>query len=112
MSQTDRDRLAALKKAKDKKITQQQAAEELKLSERQVRRLGRPSNRKIAETQQHEASKETVRKWMCEARLWRARREKVEQIHRWRPRRERYGELVQWDTSEHDGWKDAGRRST
>ena len=39
MTQTDRDRLVALKKAKDKKITQRQAAEELKISERQVRRL-------------------------------------------------------------------------
>ena len=38
MTQTDRDRLVALKKAKDKKITQRQAAEELQLSERQVRR--------------------------------------------------------------------------
>ena len=72
MSQTERDRLVALKKAKDKKITQRQAAEELKLSERQVRRLlaklkaegdravmhglrGRPSNRKIGEKEQQEA---------------------------------------------------------
>src|SRR6266851_5676829 len=39
MTQTDRDRLVALKKAKDRKITQRQAAEELKLSERHVRRL-------------------------------------------------------------------------
>ena len=39
MTQTDRDRLVALKKAKDKKITQRQAAEELQISERQVRRL-------------------------------------------------------------------------
>ena len=66
MSQTDRDRLVALKKAKDKKITQRAAAEEVELSERQVRRLlwklkaegdravvhglrGRPSNRRIDE---------------------------------------------------------------
>lgn len=39
MTQTDRDRLVALKKAKDKKMTQRQAAEELQISERQVRRL-------------------------------------------------------------------------
>jgi transposase len=39
MTQTDRDRLVALKKAKDKRITQRQAAEEVGLSERQVRRL-------------------------------------------------------------------------
>jgi predicted ArsR family transcriptional regulator len=39
MTQTDRDRLVALKKAKDKKMTQRQAAEELQMSERHVRRL-------------------------------------------------------------------------
>lgn len=39
MTQADRDRLVALKKAKSKKITQRQAATELQISERQVRRL-------------------------------------------------------------------------
>ena len=39
MTQADRDRLVALKKAASGAITQRQAAEELKLSERQVRRL-------------------------------------------------------------------------
>ena len=39
MTQADRDRLVALKKAKDGKLTQRQAAEELKITERQVRRL-------------------------------------------------------------------------
>lgn len=66
MTQAERDRLVALKKAKKKLITQKQAAEELGVTERQVRRLlrklnrkgdravihelrGRPSNRKLAE---------------------------------------------------------------
>jgi hypothetical protein len=66
MTQAERDRLVALKKAKKKLITQQQAAEEIGVSERQVRRLlrklkgkgdraalhalrGRPSNRKLPE---------------------------------------------------------------
>jgi Integrase core domain len=48
-----------------------------------------------------EASKETVRKWMIGGKLWRAKKEKVKQVHVWRPRRSRLGELVQWDTSEH-----------
>ena len=39
MTQQDRDRLVVLKKAQKKLITQRQAASELKLSERQVRRL-------------------------------------------------------------------------
>jgi transposase len=147
MSQADRDRLVALKKAKDKKITQGQAAKELGISARQVRRLlgrmrqvgdqavvhglrGR-SNRKIdnekkqqvieilkqdvyrgfgptlaseylAKKHEFKVSKETVRKWMREAGLWRAHKQRVGEIHMWRQRRERYGEMVQWDTSEHD----------
>src|SRR5271170_6987611 len=129
MTQTDRDRLVALKKAKDKKMTQRQAAEELKISERQVRRLllkmrtqadrgvmhglrGRPSNRKIEEGRKQKAigilkqevyrgfgptlaseylakkhkltiSKETVRKWMREAGLWRAHKQRIDQAHVW-----------------------------
>ena len=39
MSQRDRDRLVVLKKAQKKLIAQRQAAEELQLSERQIRRL-------------------------------------------------------------------------
>jgi len=39
MSQADRDRLVALKKAKKKLITQREAAEELGISVRQVKRL-------------------------------------------------------------------------
>ena len=64
MTQRDRDRLVVLKKAQKKLITQKQAAGELQVSERQVRRLlgklkdqgdrglihglrGRVSNRKV-----------------------------------------------------------------
>ena len=66
MTQRDRDRLVVLKKAQKKLITQKQAAAELDISERQVRRLlkalaahgdkavrhglrGRASNRKLSE---------------------------------------------------------------
>lgn len=49
-----------------------------------------------------EASKETVRKWMIGAKLWKGKRAKINQIHTWRPRRSRCGDLVQWDTSTHD----------
>jgi transposase len=91
---------------------------------------GRPSNCKIAAKTQREAmaivqreyadfgptlaseylkekhgvhvSKETLRKWMIEAGIWKASRAKLEKVHGWRPRRPCRGELVQWDTSEHD----------
>jgi transposase len=72
MTQADRDRLVVLKKAKKRLITQREAAEELGLSIRQVKRLlkemkkrgdrvvihglrGRPSNRRIAEKKQTKA---------------------------------------------------------
>jgi len=148
MTQAERDRLVALKKAKKKLITQKQAAEELGITERQVRRLlqqlkrrgdevvahalrGLPSNRRIGADTAQEAvailsrpvyrgfgptlaseylakkhdiavSRETVRQWMIEAKLWKARKQRIEKVHEWRPRRSRFGELVQWDTSPHD----------
>lgn len=148
MTQADRDRLVALKKAKKKLITQKQAAEEIGVTERQVRRLlrklrqkgdravvhelrGRPSNRKLAVELEQRAiavlsdplyrgfgptlaaeylrkqhaitvSKETLRRWMAQAGLWKAGRQRVVEVHQWRPRRSRCGELVQWDTSTHD----------
>jgi transposase len=149
MTQADRDRLVALKKAASGAIRQRQAAEELKLSERQVRRLlaklrgggdqailhglrGRRSNRRLAEEVEEGAvailkqdvyrgfgptlaseylakkhalavSKETLRKWMTRAGVWRSSPQRVVEVHSWRARRERLGELVQWDTSE-DEW--------
>jgi len=74
MTQADRDRLVTLKKAKKRLITQREAAEELGLSVRHVKRLlfalkkhgdkvvvhglrGRPSNRRIPEKTQGEAVK-------------------------------------------------------
>jgi DNA-binding Lrp family transcriptional regulator len=47
-------------------------------------------------------SRETVRKWMQEAGLWRPRSRKVKAVHVWRERREAFGELVLVDTSEHE----------
>ena len=72
MSQAERDRLVALKKAAKGLITRKQAAEELKISERQVYRLlagmkergdkvvihrlrGQPSNRKLDEELEQKA---------------------------------------------------------
>ena len=74
MTQAERDRLVALKKAKKRLITQREAAGELDLSIRQVQRLlsglkergdkavihglsGKPSNRRIAESTESRAVK-------------------------------------------------------
>lgn len=55
-------------------------------------------------------SRETLRQWLIEAKLWRRRRARIEQAHVWRARRARYGELVQWDTSEHDWLEGRGEK--
>ena len=151
MTQQDRNRLVALKKAKKGFVTQREAAVELGQSERHIRRLlvkpkeqgdraivhklrGRMSNRQLATKDKQKAveilgrdvycgfgptlaseylskhheitvSRETVRGWMMEAKLWRPKKQRIEKVHEWRPRRSRQGELVQWDTSEH-AWLD------
>src|ERR1700686_3215221 len=156
MTQADRDRLQTLRKVKKRLITQVEAAAELELSVRQVRRLvyalkkrgdkavihglrGKPSSRRIEESvrkaavkilsadvykgfgptlaseylsNKHgiEASKETVRQWMIDGKLWHAKEQKVNAVHLWRPRRSRFGELVQWDTSEHDWLEGRGEK--
>jgi DNA-binding Lrp family transcriptional regulator len=54
MNQAERDRLDALKRAKKKVITQKQAAEEIGVTERQVRRLLRKLQRKGDQAVIHE----------------------------------------------------------
>jgi transposase len=92
---------------------------------------GRPSNRKIPAKAQEEVlailrqpdwhdfgptfaaeqlikrhqiqvGKETLRKWMIAAGMWKPGSHQNDEVHCWRPRRSGFGELVQWDTSEHD----------
>lgn len=53
-------------------------------------------------------SRETVRKWMMGAGLWRARRQKMKAVHVWRLRRAAFGELVMWDSSRHGWLEDRG----
>lgn len=147
MSSRDRDRLKVLHEVRKGHLNQRQAAEQLRVTDRWVRKLlvrlrregdrgmlhrlrGRPSNRKLsekmrervvaavkadyrdfgptlaaeylAERQGVEVSKETLRKWLIQAGIWKARKRRVKELHTWRPRRHCPGELVQWDTSEHD----------
>src|ERR1700738_3457149 len=44
-------------------------------------------------------SRETLRKWMVKASLWRPRAQRVKTIHVWRERRARFGGLVMQDSS-------------
>ena len=55
-------------------------------------------------------SRETLRGWMMEAGLWKAKRSRVRRVHSPRERRSRLGELVQIDGSPHAWFEDrAGR---
>jgi len=47
-------------------------------------------------------SRETLRKWIMRAGLWKRKKQRLQEIHVWRKRRSCFGELVQWDTSEHN----------
>lgn len=53
-------------------------------------------------------SRETLRKWLLEAGLWKARRQRIEAVHVWRERRAALGELVMMDSSEHRWLEERG----
>jgi hypothetical protein len=56
-------------------------------------------------------SAETLRTWMMEAGLWKAKRSRVRRIHSPRERRSRLGELVQIDGSPHAWFEDRAPKS-
>jgi hypothetical protein len=152
LSQPERDRLKVLHEVNQKHLTQVLAAEQLKVTDRQVRRMllrirergdsalvhglrGRPSNRKLAVRLEQKilarlrqryadfgptlaaehlaqegfaVSRETLRKWMTKAALWRPRSQRVKAVHVWRERRARFGELVMQDSSPFRWLEDRG----
>ena len=158
MTQSDRDRLVALRKARKKLITQREAATELGLSVRQVKRLlcamkkrgdkvvihglrGRPSNHRTEQKVRQKAtailsqemyvgfgptlaseylgkkhgiavSRETVRQWMRAAGLWRARKQRGEEVHLYRRGGAGGENWCSGTPAIMTGWKDAGRAST
>jgi transposase len=56
----------------------------------------------LAKHHQIQVGKETLRRWMIDAGMWKSRSAGRMEVHQWRPRRSGFGELIQWDTSEHD----------
>lgn len=64
---------------------------------------------KLLENHGLKMSKERLRQWMIEWRLWRAKREKVT-IHQSRERRACFGELIQIDGSHHDWFEGRGSK--
>ena len=57
-------------------------------------------------------SKETLRKWMIEAELWKAKQQKKRKIYQRRARRSRFGELLQGDGSRHAWFEERGPECT
>ncbi len=60
------------------------------------------ASEKLREMHQVNVNKETLRQWMVEWELWKARRHKKVKIHQSRERRACFGELIQIDGSPHD----------
>lgn len=56
-------------------------------------------------------SKETLRKWMSEAGIWRTRKERRSRVYQPRNRRDCFGELIQVDGSHHWWFEDRGPKS-
>lgn len=67
---------------------------------------------KLEEIKAIRLSKETVRKMMIEAGVWKAKVKKKAEPHYARPRRMHWGELVQIDGSEHAWLEDRGPKAT
>jgi len=144
LSARERERLKVLHEIEQGHLKQIEAAQRLRLTDRQVRRLQvrlrqegdrgmvhrlrrRPSNRKIPEglkqralrelrqaryagfgptlagehlaAHQVHVSRETLRRWMSQAGLWRPRTRRLKTVHVWRARRSAFGELVMMDSS-------------
>ena len=122
LNQRERDRLRVLNEIRQRHITQREAAQRLKISARHVRRLllavaQRGELKIMSRVRQRYAdfgptlaaehlaqeglsvSRETLRKWMVQANLWRPRAQRVKSIHVWRERRAGFGELVMQDSS-------------
>lgn len=63
---------------------------------------------KLNEKHEIKVSKETLRQWMIDWGLWKAKRQKHAQIHPQRDRRDCFGELTQIDGSPHPWFEDRG----
>ena len=90
-----------------------------KVERRVVAELSKPQCRDFGPTYAAEhvskrlgmaVGKDTIRKWMISAGLWRSRERECVEVHCWRQRRACFGELVQWDTSVHDWLEGRGER--
>jgi len=67
---------------------------------------------KLRQRHGYYVSEETVRKWMIEHGLWKAKKTRERKIYQRRLRRSRFGELLQGDGSRHAWFEDRGEECT
>jgi hypothetical protein len=65
------------------------------------------ASEKLEQNEGIKISRETLRCWLIEAGIWKAKRKKEKRVYQRRKRRSRFGELIQGDGSPHDWF--AGR---
>jgi Integrase core domain len=70
------------------------------------------ANEKLREQRGYYLSVETIRKWMIEKDLWKAKSQKERKVYQRRVRRSRFGELLQGDGSRHRWFEDRGEECT
>ena len=107
-----------VRSASKRKIEESEKEKVVKILSQEVYRGFGPTlaSEYLAKRHRVVVSRETLRRWMIEAKLWRSRKQQVDKIHQWRPRRSRYGS---WCNAERTyrgtpasmtGWKAVGRR--
>jgi transposase len=139
------DRAIIVSRALSGEVTQQDAADKLGISDRQVRRVIRAYRsmgstcfidkrggskpkytkafkeqvlsvvrskyhdfgptfalEKLKELHDIQVSREYLRQWMMEAKIWSGKKRKTRTLHQSRQRRAQFGELIQLDGSHHD----------
>jgi hypothetical protein len=67
---------------------------------------------KLQERHGYYLSDETLRKWMIEEGLWKAKAKKKRRVYQRRMRRSRFGELLQGDGSRHAWFEERGEKCT
>ena len=108
MNERERDRLKVLHEVGPGQLRQNQAAEQLGMSERGFRKLLKRYREKGDQAAEYlgrkhgiGVSRETLRQLLMKAGIRKAKARQSKRVHVWRERRSCRGELVQWDTSIH-----------
>jgi transposase len=97
-------------RASNRKLPQALKVRVLKLCQERYQGFGPTlAQEKLLEREKIRVGRETIRRWLTEAKLWQRER-KAAPAHRWRERRACAGELVQMDGSHHDWLEGRGSK--